>query len=206
MSILRILPNGNLVEFEYSIIGKSQKGLLRLNHINADIQSALELAVGDCYRLEDLPSPDLVIDGGGNTGLFANAACARWPGANVIVCEPVPQNISLIHDVLALNSFGQCVSVQLAALSATAGYQECYYREANQGRFDLDLPWTEEIVVPTVRLSELISETSKGITLIKFDIEGAEIDVLRDYFSSEKIVRTIIVLELHSADVNPPYS
>src|SRR5262249_40458252 len=202
IAALRLLSPGQYVQFDYVLADKGLKGLLRFNHINADTQSALELAIGDCYRLPDLPSPELVIDGGGNTGLFAVAACARWPKANVILCEPVAANVEIIKEVLKINSYLGRVSVRHVALWSETGTRTFYLRDANQGSFDGEVAWTGSIIVPTIRLAELIDAVPRRLCLIKLDIEGAEMEVLRDYFSLGQIHKTIIVMELHRSDIS----
>jgi hypothetical protein len=67
-----------------------------MTDLRSDLQSALELGVDDCYCLGRLKEPEFVVDGGGNTGLFTLAACARWPKASIVVCEPVPANLKIL--------------------------------------------------------------------------------------------------------------
>jgi FkbM family methyltransferase len=161
----------------------------------------MELAVGNLYRLEELPRPDLVIDGGANTGLFTLAAAARWPTARLRVCEPVPHNLAIVDEHLRINS----VQADLlpVALGAAPGRAKFYCRQANQGSFDPHEPFHSVIEVPVATLSELCDNSTAGATVIKLDIEGAEVAVLSE-FLQEPRRRTAVIGELHQQRTRKP--
>jgi hypothetical protein len=52
---------------------------IRVSELSSDLQCALELAVRDEYHLDQDFQPDLVIDGGGNIGLFTLVPPLRRP-------------------------------------------------------------------------------------------------------------------------------
>ena len=191
--------------FNYECFGQRRVAFLRMEHLDSDLQSALELAAGDCYRLNTLSEPDLIIDGGANTGLFSLAATARWPGVPIEAFEPVPDNVAVVKSHLALNGLDGQVHVHAAALSGRDGAVDFFVRAANQGSFDPTLPWTSLIKVPQFSLRTFLEGRTFNRVLIKLDIEGAEVDVLGDLFAAGYSKDIVIVMELHDISRNRPF-
>jgi len=78
-----------------------------MSDLSADFLSTRELCVNDNYQLDRAFAPDLVIDGGGNIGLFTLRAAAALPiektSTKLIVCEPLPRNVRQIQKHLEVN-------------------------------------------------------------------------------------------------------
>src|ERR1017187_6919778 len=119
--LLKAIAPGRRVAFSYKIDGRPLVGFLRWKDIDSDLQSALELATDDRYRLDQLPPPDFVLDGGANTGLFSLAAASRWPGAEIVAFEPVPSNVEAIEAHLKANHVESLVNIEKAALAGSDG-------------------------------------------------------------------------------------
>lgn len=194
---LKNLSHDGRLAFRYERFGRPRQAYLRLDHLDCDLQSALELACGDCYRLATLPEPDLIVDGGANIGLFSLAATARWPNARIIACEPVATNVEVIRNHLALNNLEGSVDVRAVALSGHRGFAKFYVRGANQGSFDPTLPWSSTVEVPLRSLQEILAEHAYQRLLVKLDIEGSECDVLTEFLRNSKPKNLIVVMELH---------
>lgn len=199
--LLRRFARDGKLEIQYRTNGQSRRIFLRTSQLRSDLCSALELAVGDCYRLGVMPEPELIIDGGGNTGLFTLAAAARWPQAKVTICEPVPDNLAVLQEHLQLNHLK--AEVLPICLGAAAGHARFYCREANQGSFSNDLPYTSEIKVRVRTLSDVCGDLTGRPTLIKLDIEGAEVDVLEEFLRWPR-QRMTIIGELHRTRQQKP--
>lgn len=200
--VLDGLSRDGYLPYRYKLFGTNRQAFLRLHHLESDLQSALELAVGDCYRLERLGNPDLIVDGGANIGMFSLAASARWPNVPIIACEPVPHNVAAIRRHVALNGLERQVQVREVALADREGTLDFYVREANQGSFDPRLPWQSTIRVPLLPLRKLIEGRPVRRLLVKLDIEGAEVDVLRAFFESDVTEEVSVVMELHETPRN----
>jgi FkbM family methyltransferase len=191
---LRLLSRNGKLSIRYRTNALQRKIFLRMAHLESDFCSAIELAVGDCYCLGGIREPTFIVDGGGNTGLFTLAALAHWPQAEVVICEPVPDNLAILKEHLAINNAQ--AEILPVCLGGAAGRARFYCREANQGSFDADLPYRSVIDVRVQTLSEVCRGHDEGETLVKLDIEGAEIDVLQE-FLREPRPRTTIIGELH---------
>ncbi len=203
--LLRLLSPGPRVSFNYRIENHRMVGFLRWKDIDSDLQSALELAVDDRYRLGQIPRPDFVIDGGANTGLFSLAAATKWPGAKIVAFEPVPSNIEAIELHLKANQVENLVKVERAALAGVDGHKRFFLRDANQGSFSGDLPGEGSLEVTCRAISQYLPLGPKMLKLIKLDIEGAEVEVLDALFKDGGTSRTIIVMELHNTPVTRPW-
>jgi len=192
---------------------------LRLSDLGADFYSVKELALRDIYQLDRGFHPDLVVDGGGNIGLFALRAATMTSTEGVaprlIVCEPLARNVEQIQRHLEMNA------VQAEVLPCCLGGSRkeipFYCREANQSSFDPATPYESVIDIPVVTLEDVIGDVigdGTGTTtaaapattraeriLIKLDIEGMEVEVLDAFVPTEKRA-VYIVGELHEVPRN----
>ncbi|HZY63293.1 MAG TPA: FkbM family methyltransferase [Edaphobacter sp.] len=177
-----------------------------MSDLQSDYMSVLELGVIDVYHLDHGFHPDLVIDGGGNIGMFTlrAAACLTPQGDSPIrfvVCEPVPTNIKQIRKNLEINRIeANILPVCLGGAHRTIPF---YCREANQSSFDSSKPYTSQIEVPVIPLQDALGSNSAERILIKLDIEGMEVETLSAYIPQEKRA-VYIVGELHEFSVNAP--
>lgn len=171
----------------------------RLNQLGSDVQGFLEVGIGDCYHLPQDFVPDLILDGGGNTGLFTINALKRWPSARAIIFEPVPDNIDRIQAHLAANHLQ--AELETVCLGSTEGTAKFYCREANQGNFSDELPYTHTIDVEVTSLRPYLPTDPTTRCLIKLDIEGAELSVTPDIVGLLS-ANTIVVGELHQREAH----
>ncbi|EST39291.1 hypothetical protein N566_02700 [Streptomycetaceae bacterium MP113-05] len=59
-----------------------------------------------CYDGVELPERPLILDAGGNIGMFALFMKGKYPGAEVVSFEPMPESIELFHRNMALHEIG----------------------------------------------------------------------------------------------------
>jgi FkbM family methyltransferase len=201
MSGLKKFTDGKGVEnffISYRKFGKRLKVEVRGKHFQSDLQSVLELAAGDCYHLSEFDwRPETIIDAGGNTGLFSLAANALWPEAAIKCFEPVPGNVELISKHVASNAHVGKIEIIPSAVGSETKRATFFVRDANQGSLDSSLEFGETIDVEVLRLWDIYAKLSPGKVLIKLDIEGAEFDVLYDFFKNAPLQKTVFVMEVH---------
>ena len=202
--LLKMLAPGVSVSYNYRIGNRPLVGFLRWEHIDSDLQSALELAIDDRYRLVRIPQPDFIVDGGANTGLFSLAVATKWPAAKIIAFEPVPANVDAIEAHLKANHAESLVKVENAALAGMNGKKRFFLREANQGSFSAELPGVS-INVDCRALAQYLPANQESLKLIKLDIEGAEVEVLDALFENGGTKKTIVVMELHNTPLTKPW-
>jgi FkbM family methyltransferase len=199
MGLLRPFIRNGEVAIRYRCQGRPYLVYIRMADYQSDWMSVFELAVKGVYPIDTRFAPDLVIDGGGNTGLFTLLASATFPAARIVVCEPVPRNLRQIEKHMRLNRVA--AEVKPACVGRTQGSIHFYVREANQGSFDPGLPYTSEIEVDVVTLASLVRGDDIKRILVKLDIEGMEVEALESFVPGE--VRPVLVVgEVHNARIN----
>jgi FkbM family methyltransferase len=157
--------------------------------------------------LSELVTPGMVVfDVGANVG-FLTLIAARLVGGNgrVIAFEPVPRNAACIARNLSLNRFAN-VTVRTEALGATDGSapfllstEPTWGRLASLGSIPCDAAGETSVTVR--RLDGLLArEEVPPPDLIKIDVEGAELDVLVGAATALRLVRPILMIELHGTN------
>ncbi len=205
-ALLRPFVRDGEITIRYRCYERFYKTTLRMSDLSADTLSTRELAVNDMYRLDRNFIPDLVIDGGGNIGLFTLRAAASIPATKnhatrFVVCEPLPRNIRQIEKHLGLNG------VQAEILPNCLGGERrsipFYCRAAHASSFDPRVPYDSVMEIAVITLQDAIGVTPAKRILIKLDIEGMEIETLQTYLPTE--TRAVyIVGELHNYPQNAP--
>jgi FkbM family methyltransferase len=141
------------------------------------------------------PAP-LILDCGANIGLSAIRFKQQHPRSHVVAFEADPAIAAVLQDNLTRLGFADVVIVR-AAVWDRSGTVSFAADRADGGRM------TEQPTGQQVRATRLADYINRPVALLKIDIEGAEYDVLRDLYGSEKIAHVQrIVCEFHgSADV-----
>lgn len=191
------------------VFQKKLSGSLRLNlcfrdHIQQHLlwyghyeQKELELA----GKL--IPLNGVVIDAGANFGyhsLWFSRFCTK---GNVYAFEPSPPLWVQLVAHLKLNP-AATIQPQHRALDATNGEQKFFVAKQDNtgmgGFVDTGNASGTVVQVPCIRMDDFISE--KGITsidLVKIDVEGAEIRVLKGMRHILQAIRPIVMVECSSA-------
>jgi FkbM family methyltransferase len=190
------------ISIRYRCYERFYKTFLRTSDLRADYLSTRELCVNDIYYLDRSFNADLVIDGGGNIGLFSLRAAAAYPSVKIIICEPLPRNIEQIQRHLDVN--GVQAEILPNCLGGTRRTIPFYCREANESSFDSAIPYDKVMEIPVVLLQDAIGTSPAQRILIKLDIEGMEIEALTAFVSTTEHRAIYIVGELHQYPVNAP--
>ena len=101
LPLLQSFVRDGALSIRYRCYERFYKTFLRMSDLSADYMSTRELCANDVYRLDRSFDPDIVIDGGGNIGLFTlRAAAALAPSGKTptkfVLCEPLPRNVEQI--------------------------------------------------------------------------------------------------------------
>jgi FkbM family methyltransferase len=157
-----------------------------------------ERAVQDVFRAVLRPG-DVVWDVGAHIGFFSLLASRLvGPSGAVVAFEPVGENRSRLETNLSLNG-SQNVSVRAEAVGSSNGVGWLQSRGSS-------LMWTLHRgeasqtgpVVACVTLDDVARELRQP-TLIKIDVEGTELEVLRAAVDFLARRRPYVALELHRA-------
>jgi FkbM family methyltransferase len=204
LGLLRPFTHNGEVLVQYRCYNRNLRCFIRLSELESDIVSFLELSVGDTYNINFNFQPDLVIDGGGNIGLFTLRAAVGTASAGslpvrLVVCEPMPGNIAQIRKHLEINNLS--AEIIAGCLGGERRTIPFYCRDAIDSSFDPEKPYTSVVDMPVYSLQDLIGTALAKRILIKLDIEGMEIEVLNSFLPGEQ--RPVyIVGELHNFAAN----
>lgn len=200
MGLLKPFAKHGEVPLHYRCYGRDVQCFVRLSDIPSDLRAILDLCLQDTYDLDLNFHPDLVIDGGANIGLFTlrMAAAASATGdtpVNFVVCEPLPRNIEQLQKHLEVNQIH--ADLKAGCLGGESGSIPFYCRDAISSSFDPQKPYDSVVDMKVYRLQDVIDPYDAKRILIKLDIEGMEMEVLRNYVPGEK--RSVyLVGELHN--------
>jgi FkbM family methyltransferase len=193
------------VPLHYRCLSSARTIFLRKSEMESDFLSTLELAASDTYNLDEEFHPDLVIDGGGNIGLFTLRVAAREALSGrqprFVVYEPMLHNNLQCQRHFKENNVN--AEVRRACLGGQRRTLPFYCRTAIASSFDPSKPYDSVVDMPVDLLSDAIGNLPAERILIKLDIEGMEVEALCALLPQEK--RPIYVVgELHDASVNGP--
>lgn len=148
-----------------------------------------EVVMG-AYPLSDLPikTPDHVVDGGANIGLFSLLAHAAFPHASITCYEPDPDNVALIRTNFAANG----IEAEVFEMGLWSSAKDLFFHSA------MSYNGTVSPVPSGNPVSCVLPEIPSNC-LLKLDIEGAEYEVLPALFNAGRFPTTIL-MEIHEFD------
>jgi FkbM family methyltransferase len=152
-------------------------------------------------------SGDIFYDIGANVGFFTVIG-ARLVGASgkVYAFEPVPENTAIIRRNIELNCF-ENVTVIEKAVSSCSSQGELLLARYSGGstlsKADIPSDLRGRVSIPIVAIDDLIAQNSLlPPNLVKIDVEGAELDVLKGMTKTIKAFRPIILYEIDASNAN----
>ncbi len=150
-----------------------------------------------------LKQGDVFYDIGANIGFFSLiAARLVGPSGHVFAFEPVPDNVLVLRENAVLNDFENITVFQKAASSKTDRGELIITRHPGGAKLvTVDSPLNSKmkgkILVDLVRIDELVEHQKiNPPSLIKIDVEGAELDVFEGMNHTIEKFKPVIVYEL----------
>jgi FkbM family methyltransferase len=151
----------------------------------------------------------VVFDIGAHVGLFTLGAAKRvGPRGRVFAFEPAPATFALLVQQIRLNGWNDRVEAIRGVVSDVDGripfYAHGTSMAASLSRENLEVLNPERFATPAARL-EVASMTIDGLCLdrkvapdvVKIDVEGAELRVLRGAADLLEVGRVVILCEIH---------
>ncbi|HEV2211104.1 MAG TPA: FkbM family methyltransferase [Verrucomicrobiae bacterium] len=123
----------------------------------------------------------LFVDVGAHCGFYTLLAATQDPQLEIIALEPVPENSAVLRRNLKYAGVSNAQLLEVAAGDANGRATFCVSVASDNCGFAPHpaAPTLRQIEVPTTRLDTLLAEHAPCPTLIKIDVEGAELAVLR---------------------------
>jgi FkbM family methyltransferase len=128
------------------------------------------------------------VDVGANTGYFSFVWLAQQQRNRAVAFEPVPRNIKLLQHNVAKNGFQDRIGIHSEAAGSSSGllrFDAGPVEQTGWGGF-ADAASSSDLTVPVVTLDQALANTA-DITVLKIDIQGAELWALR---GAQQILRT----------------
>lgn len=144
-----------------------------------DVEAIWQIFLRQVYDVR--PTDRVIVDAGGNVGLFTCYALWRAPRSEVLTIEPFPTTVERLRKLLKDNCLNGRVEVLDRALTAAPGeVLMSLDAPSSQQKHVLQNPTQGKTVVrvPSVPLSEAVANLPDKIDLLKMDIEGSEFEVL----------------------------
>lgn len=142
----------------------------------------------------------LVVDIGANEGAFSGAVLAVAPTAQIIAAEPAPGPRSRLQARLGARPNVEIRDVAVSGSSGTATFHltahdhnSSLHAPRAEMQTTVDAGWVPagDIQVPTVTLDELVGD--RTVDLLKIDVQGAEMDVLRGGQDALRRARSVLL-------------
>jgi FkbM family methyltransferase len=149
-----------------------------------------------------------ILDIGANTGIYSLIAGANNKKTRIIALEPVEINFNVLNQNIEMNKFP--IFAEKIAMSNSEGSAKMYMikdrlnymTSVNDNRYELhpEIANNEEIIeIPIeIRSYRFIKEKYNltDIDLIKIDVEGHELAVIKSLYSQIKLSRPAILIEI----------
>ena len=175
------------------------------NYIDGRNETPVQKALANCLR-----PGDIFYDIGANIGFFSViAAKLVGPSGHVYAFEPVPQNAAGVQRNATLNQFRNITVFEKAVSSSTgtgklllAVHPGGAMLATTDGAITTD--FNESILVDLVSIDALIAEQAlPPPTVVKIDVEGAELEVLRGMSRTMEQFKPVIIYETDDKDLEP---
>ncbi|QFI75627.1 FkbM family methyltransferase [Bradyrhizobium betae] len=144
-----------------------------------------------------VPEGSVVIDVGANVGFFS-LRFASWvgPRGEVILLEPEDRNFEALQSLVVREGMIERSRLMKVAAAETSGKAMLKINPQHPGDHKLSLDDTG-VPIDTVRLDDLLSDKGRSRpSLIKIDVQGAELSVLRGAPDILRHARPALFVEL----------
>lgn len=150
---------------------------------------------GSYYFSDPITNDGIIIDLGANIGVSSLFFSMKWPSVTIHSVEPDPENFRRLQQTASV--------LKNMILHNAAVWPEAttipFYRNRRRGSSSSIHPEgsdIEKIEIGTITLSQLLEQTgAKRVSLVKFDIEGAEEKLFSGFNDFQRIER--LAGELH---------
>lgn len=150
--------------------------------------------------LKKIPGRPVVLDLGGNIGLFSLLAAQTHPGAEIYSYEPGPPNHQMFElNCLANPALAKRIHLVKEAVAGKTQMADWFFDEQNPAGSTLFATTGVKYPVQIRAFAEVVKSLPGEIALAKIDIEGAEYELLESTPPETWERINAISLELHDS-------
>ena len=163
-----------------------------------------EIFINNEYYFVAENNNPFIIDCGSNIGMSVLYFKMLYPNSRIVAFEPGDDTYCCLEENVK-NNYQNSIAVHKAALSNKEGTIDFYYDQDNVGSLTMS---TKQERKPkqkkTVKASLLSKYIDEEVDFLKMDIEGAELDVIEELYSTKKLsyVKQMIIEYHHHIIIN----
>ncbi len=194
-----------LNKYRPSVYLKNRDGLFFVRKNSSDLwmlSTLGEAEIRDYFKLNE----GCFLDIGANVGKYSVIIAKQLKDKGFVLCfEPEPKNLIALKRNLLLNKLNN-VNIVPIALSDRKGNIDFYLNSENTGGHSLVNKTKNKITVKSDKLDNVIKQQNvRNIKLIKIDVEGAEMKVLKGAENLLKKDHPKIIFETDYPEIILPY-
>jgi len=172
----------------------------------SELSPYVEVCCNHIYEINNrfIPQSDnIVFDIGGHIGFFTISQAKRVHRGRIFVFEPNPDAFQRLLKNIRVNELKNIYSFNKAVTSRKGGVTLRFARGSSEAATIMAEgtanDYDKEMKIETVSLDQVVKDYQiSKIHLMKIDVEGAEIEVLKSGFQKALPLTEKIVIEAHS--------
>jgi FkbM family methyltransferase len=163
-----------------------------------------EIFIYDVYSSEIKELHPYIIDCGSNIGMSVLYFKSQYPGAKILAFEPDHETFQLLSENVSVNNLDGVQLLNVALSDQDSEVQ--LFAKPVPGSLTMSLFKSEEKTqMKSVIAKKLSGYVNAKVDLLKIDVEGSEIKILRDLVESDKIkMIDQMIIEYHPAITGKP--
>lgn len=145
-----------------------------------------EIFLGGEYFFNTDSVKPYILDCGGNIGMALLYFKARWPGAEVTCFEPDDCAFACLEENAALNRLGgvRLIKKAVSGRDGAINFWRASDKQGALGNTIVENPEKTRVSIESTRLSAYVD---RRVDFLKLDVEGAELEVLRELSEAGKL-------------------
>jgi FkbM family methyltransferase len=155
------------------------------------------LWIKNYLKIGNAPSISHFIDVGANVGMYSLFAATLNESIKIISVEPVVNNLEFLYQNILLNGFESQIEVEPSPLWSEEGFAIIQNEDFRPGASGAQVKKSKKVssnTVHTLSGDYLFQKHSISSALLKIDVDGSELEILRGFEKSFRLKKIVSVL------------